>query len=211
LGGEGPKVLIFHTHASEAYADSRPDQDGVVAVGAALARVLARDYGVTVVHDRGRYDGGSPPRPNSYEVMEPAARKLLEKYPTLEVLVDLHRDALPQGMRLVTDIDGQPAAKLMFFNGVTRLNLEGQPVPPGLHNPYLQDNLAFSFQAQLVANALYPGLMRRIYIRPYRYSLHLRPKSLLVEVGSDANTYQEALNAVGPLAEILVTVLGGAR
>ena len=96
----------------------------------------------------------------------------------------------------------------MFFNGICRLNKNGalQSIQ-SLPNQYITDNLAFSFNMQLVANKLYPGFTRRIYINAYRYSLHMLPKSLLIEVGAQTNTKEEVLNSMDILAEILADVI----
>ena len=74
-------------------------------------------------------------------------------------------------------------------------------------NPYILDNLAFSFQAQVLANEYYPGLTRKIYLKAYRYNMHLCPKSMLVEVGAQTNTLEEAMNAMEPLADIIDKVI----
>jgi len=207
-----PKILIFHTHSQEDFIDSRPGEtaDTIVGVGNHLAEILVNDYGIPVVHDVGQYDyrDGQVVRSGSYQVMEPAVKKILEKYPSIEIMIDLHRDGVPDNVRLVTEIEGRPTAKIMFFNGITRLNDNGVPLDmPELENPYLRDNLALSLQLFLTSNELYPTLARKIYIRPYRYSLHLKPRSMLVEVGANTNTVEEAKNAMIPLADILVTVL----
>ncbi len=207
-----PKVLIFHTHSQEAFADSREGEigDTIVGVGSELAKILVNDYNISVVHDYGTYDfkDGEVHREGSYEKMEPAVKKLLEKYPTVEVAIDVHRDGVLNGEKLVTDINEKPTAQLMFVNGITRYDDNGKPVErPHEANAFLEENFAFSLQMQLKANELYKGLMRKIYIKPYRYSLHLLPKSLLVEVGADTSTVEEAKNAMKPLAEILVSVL----
>jgi len=215
LYGAAPKILIFHTHSQESYIGAGPGKRaGVADVGDELARILVRQYGVSVLHDTGVYDmvNGAADVNGSYERMEAAVSRLLAQYPSVEVLLDLHRDALPGGARLITEINGKPTAQLMLVNGVTCLSDSGRPrTMPDLVNPYLRENLAFSLQTQLIANERYPGLMRRIYLKPYRYSLNLRPKSLLVEVGTDTNTLEEAENAMGPLARILVEVLSGDR
>jgi len=212
LSGREPRILIFHTHSQEFFIDSIDDNpnESIVAVGRHLANIFALRYGVSVVHDIGIYDmvDGELRRAGSYEVMEPAVSKILEKYPSIEIMIDLHRDGVPDDMHLVTEINGKPTAQLMFFNGITRLNKDGNPVElPELQNPYLTENLAFSLRAFLTANELYEGLMRNIYVKPYRYSLHLRPKSLLVEVGANTNTLEEAMNAMQPLARIIMEVL----
>lgn len=212
--GKDPKILIFHTHSQEAFIDSRQgeEEDTIVGVGQTLGEILAEKYGVCVVHDVGRYDisEGKLDRANSYETMEEAINKVLKKYPTIEVLIDLHRDGVADDMRLVTDINGKNTAKLMFFNGVCMLNKNGTPEPTqGLSNPYIQQNLAFSFHMQAMANTVYPGMTRKIYIKPYRYSLNMKPLSLLVEVGANTSTVEEAKNAMEPLADVLVKVLDG--
>ena len=78
-----------------------------------------------------------------------------------------------------------------------------------LPNPYLEDNLALSFQLQLAAAEYYPDFTRQIYLKGYRYNMHYCPKSLLVEVGAQNNTFEEAKNAMEPLADILDRVLHG--
>lgn len=212
LYGSDPKVLIMHTHSQEWFIDSdiSNPSHSIVGVGQRLAEILVYDYGVSVVHDTGIYDlkDGELQRGTSYETMEPAVTQILEKYPTIEVIIDLHRDGLPDDIHLVTEIDGRPTAKIMFFNGITRYNDNGTPVEmPDLYNPYIKENLALSLQLYLTANENYPGFARRNYIKPYRYSLHFKPRSMLVEVGSNTNTVEEAKNAMYPLADIIMQVL----
>ena len=212
LKGE-PKILIFHTHSREGFSDSRPGEAGdtIVGVGSLLARILSEEYGISVVHDFGQYDvvDGEECREGSYERMEPAILALLDKYPGIEITLDLHRDGVPDDIRLVSVIDDKPTARIMFFNGITRLNKKGGPEGiPLLPNPHVRQNMGLSLQAQLTVNSLYPGFARRLFIKPYRYSLHFKPKSMLIEVGANTNTVEEAMNAMKPLAEVLVKVLG---
>lgn len=213
--GSEPRILIFHTHSQEAYADSRAGyiEDTVVGMGAYLAEILAIEHGVSVVHDVGKYDfvNGKVERGHSYENMETAVGKILERYPSIEITIDIHRDGVPDDVRLVTQIDGKPTAKLMFFNGISKENVNGTPREvKSLKNPYIKENLALSLHAQLTANELYPTLMRRIYIRPYRYSLHLKPKSMLVEVGANTSTVNEAHNAIDALAVVIMETFSDA-
>ncbi len=208
-----PKVLIFHTHAHEGFADSDMSKglsEGIWGVGEELKRILEEEYGIGVIHDTGQYDvvNGKGQTTGAYERMEPPIREILKKYPSIEVCIDLHRDGVPEGTRLVTEVDGKQTAQIMFFNGLCRLNKNGvsQPIS-GLENPYLKENLAFSLQMKTAADSLYPDLARKIYLNAYRFSLHFMPRSTLVEVGAQTNTKAEARNAMKPLAEILAEVL----
>lgn len=204
----GPKVLIFHTHSHEGYADSDKNDmnDGVILVGEKLKDILETKYNIKTVHNTARYDAvdGKPQIIGAYERVEPAIRKILKENPSIEVVIDLHRDGVSEDIRLVKELNGKPTAQIMFFNGLSKLNKDGLLTPlDNLYNPYITTNLAFSFNMQLTANELYPDFTRKIYLNAYRYSLHMAPKSLLVEVGAQTNTKQEALNAMEPLAEIL--------
>jgi stage II sporulation protein P len=211
LYGNNPKILIFHTHSREAFADSRSgvEADTIVGVGAYLAEVL-RAHGITVVHHKGVFDmlDGQEVRNGSYERMEPVIKQILKDNPSIEVVIDLHRDYIPSGRLLKTEINGRETAQIMFFNGICRENKNGEPKETDwLVNEYLEENLSFSLQMKLLANEMYPGFARKNYIRPYRYSLHMKPKSLLIEVGATTNTVAEAKNAMVPLAAILARAL----
>ena len=207
----GPKILIFHTHSSEMYANSNPNNlmDGVVGVGEKLVDILSNNYGIESLHHFGRYDivGGKSKIQGAYERMEPVVEEILRNYPTIEVAIDIHRDGVGDHTRLVTDINGVPTAQIMFVNGLCLIKQSGLLKPYDLQNPYLQTNLSLSLKAQLTANGLYPSFTRKIYLNAYRYSLNMLPKSMLVEVGAQTNTKEEALNAMGPLAAILSRVL----
>jgi len=120
-------------------------------------------------------------------------------------VIDLHRDGVPETTRLVTEIDGKSTAKLMFFNGLSKTTSQGELAY--LANSNLASNLAFSFQMQLAAKEYYPGLTRPIYLKGYRYNMHLCPKSMLIEVGAQTNTFEEAKNSMEPLTDILAKVL----
>ena len=204
---EGPQVLIYHTHSQEAYADSTAGDayTSVVAVGDYLGRLLTENYGIEVLHHMGEYDVMD--RDSAYSTALPYLEQVLKDYPSIEVVIDLHRDGVPAATRLVTEINGKPTAQIMFFNGLSRTTSQGEL--EYLSNPYIEENLAFSFQMQLAAAEYYPGLTRRIYLKGYRYNMHLAPKSLLVEVGAQTNTFQEAKNAMEPLADLLAKVLKG--
>ena len=112
---------------------------------------------------------------------------------------------MKEGTKLVMDLDGRPTARFMFFNGLSRTKKTGDI--SYLYNENQEGNLAFSFQMQLMAAQFYPGLTRKIYLKGYRYNMHLKEKYLLVELGAQNNTVEEAKNACDPLAHILDLVL----
>lgn len=205
--GEGPQILIYHTHSQEAFADSVPGDvnTGIVGVGEYLTKVLTEQYGYRVLHHTGQYDVET--RDNAYSRALPEVEQLLAKNPSIQVVIDLHRDEVAQDTILVTELQGRPTAKFMFFNGLSRTRKTGDI--DYLRNENQEANLAFSFQMQLKAAEYYPGLTRRIYLKGYRYNMHLCPRTLLVELGAQNNTYEEAINACDPLAHILDMVLGG--
>jgi stage II sporulation protein P len=218
-GVPGPKILIFHTHSTEMFADSRlreptaetDPMEGVMGAGRYLAELLTNQYGIETLHHTGRYDifNGKAQITGAYERMEPSIRRILAANPSIRLVIDLHRDGLREGVPpMVTEINGKPTARIMFVNGLSRTRKGEVHTPvPWLPNPYINENLMLSFQMQLHANQLYPGFARKVYLKPYRYSLHMLPLSLLVEVGAQNNTKQESLNAMEPLAEILAQVV----
>ncbi len=203
------KVLIYHTHGSEAFADSREGcvEDTVIGVGDELTRILEEDYGIPVYHDRTVYDvvDGVEDRSRAYDLASEGIDEILKKYPSIEVVLDVHRDGVRSDVHLVKDIDGRPTAQIMFLNGVSRLNVNGDI--DYLYNPYKLDNLAFSLQMHLTGKELYGDLMRRIYIRGYCFNLNKVPRASLIEVGAQTNTVEEAKNAMTPLGAILYKVL----
>jgi len=204
--GEGPQILIYHTHSQEAFADSVPGDQGtsIVGVGERLAEILRNEYGYNVLHHTAQYD---TVRDDAYAESLPAIEQLLAENPSIKVVIDLHRDSVAEETRLVMDLDGRPTARFMFFNGLSRTRKTGNIAY--LYNENQDANLAFSFQMQLKAAEYYPGLTRKIYLKGYRYNMHLCPRSLLIELGAQNNTVEEAMNACDPLAHILDMVLSG--
>jgi len=205
-GNENVQILIYHTHSQEGYQNSVPGDTstGVVGVAEYLTKLLRENYGFNVMHHTGEYDVED--RDNAYSYAGPALEQILAENPSIEVVIDLHRDGVREDLRLVTEVNGKPTANIMFFQGMSR-------TPDGeieyLPNPYLKENLAFSFQMQLAAAVRFPGFTRKIYLKGLRYNLHLRARSALVEVGAQTNTFEEARNAMEPLAELLDMVLQG--
>lgn len=209
LSGDGYKVLIYHTHGSEAFADSREGvtEDTVIGVGDELTRILEEEYGIKTYHDRNVYDvvNGVLDRSYAYTLSGAAVDRILAENPSIEVIIDLHRDGVREDLKLMRVIDGRPTAQIMFLNGVSRLNLNGDI--DYLYNPHKVENLAFSLQMHLAGKAMYGDLLRRIYIRGYSFNLEKLPRASLVEVGAQTNTVEEAKNAMIPLAAIINSVL----
>ena len=197
---EGPQILIYHTHGSEYFKDSdKENQDTLITgVGSVLEEILEEKYGYNVYHDTTVF-----PYNSSYSRGREKVQQLLEKYPGIQVVIDMHRDSAP-GTHLVTEIGGKPTAQIMFFNGMSQ-TVNG-PLT-SRKNDNLPDNLAFSLQMKLAAEQLYPGFTRKNYLKAYRYNMDLMGRYTLIEVGAETNTLQEEINAMEPLAEILHRVL----
>ena len=204
-----PQILLYHTHSQEAFADSREGEveDTIIGVGNYLTELLTKNYGYQVIHVTEAFDmeSGELDRSAAYDYAGTYLETILEENPSIEVVIDLHRDGVPENRHLVTEINGKPTAQIMFYNGLSYTIARGSL--DYLPNPYIQDNLAFSFQMEYQAAQYYPDFYRGIYLAGYRYNLHLRPRSVLVEAGAQTNTVQEVKNAMEPFADILNRVL----
>ena len=196
-----PQILIFHTHSKTT----------IVGVGDYLTKLLTERYGYNVIHDTTVYDyvDGKLDRSKAYTYAENGIAKILNDNPSIEVVIDLHRDGVADTTHLVTQMDGKSMAKIMFFNGLSYSKINGDIAY--LNNPYRDDNLAMSLQMQLIGEAYYPGFLRRIYVNAYRYCLHERGRSMLIEAGAQTNTFEEVKNAMEPLADILDKCLSGEK
>lgn len=206
-----PQILIFHTHSQEKFADSTDDDStSILGVGDYLTELLI-GKGYNVIHDRSVYDyvDGKLDRSKAYTYAEQGIESILESNPSIEVVIDLHRDGVADTTHLVTEVEGRQMAKIMFFNGISYSNVKGNI--NYLYNPYRDDNLAMSLQMHLIGEAYYPGFLRRNYINAYRYCLHERAKSMLIEAGAQTNTFEEVKNAMEPLADMLDKLLTGVR
>jgi len=206
-GNGGPQILVYHTHSQESFADSIPGDVGtsIVGAGAYLSKLLEEEYGFEVLHHTGEYDVET--RDYAYSYSLPNIENILKEYPSIEVVIDLHRDAVAEDTKLVSEQNGKQAAQVMFFNGLSHTKKQGDI--GYLENPYIDDNLAFSFQMHVLCNEYYPGLTRRIYLKGYRYNMHLKPKTLLIELGAQTNTCEEARNTLDILAHVLSMCLTG--
>ena len=206
-----PQILIYHTHSQEAFADSREGQteDTIVGVGDHLTELLEKTYGYQVIHITDAFDmmGGTLDRSKAYDYARASIEKVLKENPTIEVVIDLHRDGVPDERHLVTQVNGKSTAQLLFYNGLSYTVSQG--AVSYLPNPYIEENLAFSFQLEYQAAQYYPDLYRGIYLAGLRYNLHLKPRALLLEAGAQTNTVEEVRNAMEPFADILNRVLKG--
>ena len=193
LSTGGSKILIYHTHSQETFADSDNDPStSIVGIGRYLTEILNNKYKIPTMHHEGVYDlvNGKLDRSEAYEFAKPEVEQILAENPSIEVVIDLHRDGVADTTHLVTEINGKPTAQIMFFNGLSRTRVNGDLA--GMANPYLQDNLAFSLQMKIAAETKY-----------------LMPRMLLIEAGAQTNTVEEMRNAMEVLADLLNSVLTG--
>ena len=210
LSTGGSKILIYHTHSQETFADSDNDPStSIVGIGRYLTEILNNKYKIPTMHHEGVYDliNGKLDRSEAYEFAKPEVEQILAENPSIEVVIDLHRDGVADTTHLVTEINGKPTAQIMFFNGLSRTRVNGDLA--GMANPYLQYNLAFSLQMKIAAETKYPGFARRNYLRGYKYNMDLMPRMLLIEAGAQTNTVEEMRNAMEVLADLLNSVLTG--
>ncbi len=208
LGGEGPQILILHTHACEAFTpegsdsyvssgDFRTLEDSrsVIALGDLLTEALEAK-GYAVLHDREKYDW--PAYNGAYDRSGEAVRARLEQHPGIRVVIDLHRDSLGGRKTAYAAPDGEDSAQVML------LLTTGEN---GLYHPNWQENLKLGLELQRQMDRDYPGLARDLDLSPARYNQHLCPGSFLLEVGTEANTLREAKKAVSLFADCLAAVL----
>ncbi len=201
----GPRVLIIHTHTSEAYAESpgarsEDSQMNVVSVGAEIATAIKK-AGIEVIHDTTQND--YPSYNQSYKKAMSLIEKNLIAHPTIEVVLDIHRDYIKKddGTLVKPTIamkNGEKAAQIMFVVGTDNMNL---------YHPDWRHNLSFSVQIQNVLNGQQPGLCRSINLRTERFNQHATKGSLIIEVGTGANTLAEAKNAGKLVGEAVAHVL----
>lgn len=213
LTGDAPKVLILHTHATESYTKQpgeiyEEDSDyrtfnasyNMLSIGEELTRVLTAG-GISVLHDRTLHD--YPSYSGSYDHARQTIRAYLEAFPSIAMVIDLHRDAMdfeqdPQLTTLAT-VGNQPSAQLMLVAGTD-------------HNvaySHWEENLAMGVKLTAVLEKMYPGITRPIQLRPQRFNLDMTPGSLLVEVGANGNSHQEAVTAVRALGAAILAMSKG--
>lgn len=198
-----PQILIFHTHSQEKFADSEENGMSIVNVGDRLVSLLQEQYGYNVIHLTDEFDmaGGVLDRSEAYTYANTKLDEVLAQNPSIQVVIDLHRDGVDASKHLVTGIDGKQTARIMLFNGISYTKEQGEI--DYLPNPYITENLAMTYKMFLLGKINYPDLFRCIYISGYRYCLHHVPRSMLIEAGAQTNTYEEVYNAMEPLARLI--------
>lgn len=214
FSGDGPKILIVHTHASEAYtpepgftyepSDTLRTQDetrSVIRLGSEIARIL-EDAGIETLHDTTHND--YPSYDGSYARMQTIIESYLAQYPSIQMVLDVHRDAVEDRAgfpaALTANIDGEEYARLMLVVGTD----EG-----GLTHPRWQENLANALKLQALVNRSAPGLCRDIDLRTERFNQHETDGSLLCEFGASGNTLSQALRTARVFADVLVSFING--
>lgn len=196
-----PLVGIYHTHTAESFIPTsgvshKPggQRGDIVDVGEALVKRLAQ-HGVLAVQSKNIHD--YPSFMKAYGPSEVTARKMLEDNPSIQMLFDIHRDA-DKRENATAMINGVPMAKITIVVGM------GQP---DLVQPHWQQNHAFAKLIDAKLNQYYPGLSRGIQLVEWRYNQHLHPRALLLEVGCQENSKEEAVRSIEALGDILAEIL----
>ncbi len=203
LTGGAPTVLIVHTHATESYSGtdgyrSENVRENMISIGREVERILEA-AGISVLHDTRLHD--YPSYVNSYSNSRKAVKEYLETYPTIQLVLDLHRDASgsPSG-EMVTSatVGGQKSAQLMMVVGTDR-------------NSHWEENLALALKLTSALEQYNPGICRPVSLRSERFNMDLSPGSLLVEVGAAGNSHQEAIIAANALAQSILLLSRGTQ
>ena len=216
LTGDEPTVLIYHTHAMESYTPQTgedyteevpfrtADLDyNMVSIGTRLAELL-ENAGISVLHDTTLHDAAS--YNGSYASSRETVEKYLAQYPSIRLVLDIHRDAAEDGS------GHQVATTAETAQGDTaRLMLVLGSEAGGLYNPNWQENYALAVKLQAVLEQGSPGLCRELRLTDQRYNQDLSPGALLIEVGAAGNSHDEALRAMTPLAEAIAALAKGAN
>ena len=205
-----PSVLIVHTHGSESYMPDgtyeetdpyRTDDNehNVVKVGSVLEEKL-ESYGINVIHDTTLHD--YPAYDGAYSRAMESIEKWLVEYPSISMVIDLHRDAISdengKQYKTVAQIGDQTCSQVLLVVGTDF---------SGLDHPYWQENMKFAVKLQYAMNSMYPSLAKPISISKYRYNQNATKGSLIVEVGCTGNTLEESIAAAGYFADAMASVV----
>lgn len=193
-----PQVLIYHTHTTESFIpvsgkDHQNNKKGdIVKVGAHLQKILEERYGIKCVHSEEIHD--TYPFRDSYVRSQATVKQYLAKYPSIQVVLDVHRDATP-GVKAVCDVKGEKTATVLFVVGTNKM---------GLPHPNWKVNEQFATDLSQIMNTYYPGLNNGgIIVSKARYNQHLHPHSIIVEIGDQNSTMEEACRAAELFAGVL--------
>ena len=213
LTGPEPTVLILHTHATESYekgpgeryqessAYRTLDEDyNMISIGDELARLLEAG-GVKAVHDRTLHD--HPSYSGSYNHARKSIGQYLEEYPSIRLVLDLHRDASDNynnQMRTQAWVDSKSSAQIMLVVGT-----DGS----GLKHPNWEENLALALKLHTQCERVAPGIMRYVNLRAQRFNQDMSTGALIVEIGAAGNTHAEALTATEVLAKAILSLSKG--
>ena len=207
LRAEDPTVLILHTHSTESYTKNGETYEetsawrtldehyNMLSIGETLAECL-QEAGISVIQDRKMHD--YPSYNGSYTDARKTIRQMLKEYPSISLVLDLHRDASggEKGqLRTLATVEGAPSAQLMVVVGTN-------------HEGY-EENLSLGLKLHVLLEQRYPGIMRPLQLRAQRFNQDLNPGALIMEVGAAGNTHEEALRAVRKLAEGIIALADG--
>lgn len=213
LTADGPTVLIVHTHATESYT-REPEEDykessayrtlderyNMISVGAEVARLL-EEGGVGVIHDRVLHD--YPSYNGSYNHARKSIESYLKQYPTIRLVLDIHRDASGDNknqLHTEATVGGEKSAQIMLVVGTNA---------SGLKHPNWEQNLALGLKLHVQLERLAPGICRYVNLRAQRFNQDESPGALIVEVGGAGNSHDEALRAAGMLAQAILALACG--
>ena len=213
LHSGAPTVLILHTHATESYTKAKgevyketsafrtlDEEYNMVSIGDHVAKLLEAG-GITVIHDRQLHD--YPSYNGSYNHARKSMAEILKKYPTIRLVLDLHRDASGDNynqMRTEAEVNGKASAQLMLVIGTDA---------SGLKHPQWEENLALGLKLHGQLERIAPGICRYVNLRGQRFNQDLSPGALLVEVGAAGNSHEEALIAAEVLAQGILDLANG--
>ena len=214
LTGDAPTVLIVHSHGTESFAPTGEYQEvspyhtldnhhNMISIGAHVADIVEAG-GICVIHDTAIHD--NPSYNASYSNSRKSAEAYLAKYPSIQLVLDLHRDS-------IEDENGNQVAQTVFAQGTTLapLMMVVGTDYGGLTHPQWRENLSLALKLQTQLEGICPGICRNINLRSQRFNQDLSGGALLIEIGASGNTRQEALRAAEILAEGILSLAHGSK
>lgn len=218
LRGSAPKILIVHSHGTEAFtptADTQyqkhngvayrttDDRYNMISIGDELTRLL-EDAGLSVIHDRTPHDLNN--YNDAYDNSRKAVQKYLKEYPSIKMVIDLHRDAAEYAdgtqWAAVGTVNGQPAAKVMMVIGTNA---------SGLSHSNWETNLSIGEKLTVLIEKNHDGMARDLNLRAQRFNQDLAMGAIIAEIGATGNTHEEAIRGVRTLAEAIVQLSIGSK